>query len=650
MVTIAIVGCRNRIGHQRDAVWPGNPDSQLQHRWRHMLEIGDQLERHPVIKQERRCGTRLSMMQRWHRIEQVGRNTRAGVNCLLDHRRVRTGMPNRHNCSRSDEFWDRSECTINLGRQRHHRDLTAGKQLGQLIVGDTTENVGIVCTTVVQRQPWAFEVDTCQRPVGNERQQRLNLSQQVAMRGRGQAGKARRRAMSAMRQGRLARLLRRARQIRPAPATVAVKVDKARQHDRALKRLDSCLRQLRRSAVPAVADPIAFDQDPAVSERTVSVEPLQIGQQPHRTTPCFDTRASRRRTIHSTKADASHNTRNPRYAPSMKQRALGSSGVNVSEVGFGVWTVATGWWGEYSDDEAVALLRHARDRGINFFDTADTYGEGRGETLLEKAFGADSDVVIGTKFGYDIYSPWERKGHVERPHDWTPAFVKYALEQSLRRLGRDHIDFYQLHNPRLDALQDDALFEMLDGLVQAGTIGSIGVALGPAIGWRTEGLWAIENRPIHAIQVIHNLLEQQPGRDFIASAKNNDTAIVVRVPHSSGMLEGKYTLETVFDENDHRRHRPKSWLVEGVQKVEQVRFLEREDRTMGQAAIQWLLHENVVASVLPNIYNAEQIDEFAATSDTAPLTDEEFRTVEDLWEDDFGVAPYVEETSTAIGD
>lgn len=470
------------------------------------------------------------------------------------------------------------------------------------------------------------------------------------MRRRSQAAKARRRAMSAMRQRRLVRLLRRARQIRPSPTTVAVKVDKARQHDRALKRLDSCLRQLRRSAVPTVADPILFDQDPAVSERTVNVEPLQIGQQPHRTSPCFDTRASRRRTIHCTKADTSRSTRNPRYAPSMKQRALGSSGVNVSEVGFGVWTVATGWWGEYSDDEAVALLRHARDRGINFFDTADTYGEGRGETLLEKAFGADSDVVIGTKFGYDIYSPWERKGHVERPHDWTPAFVKYALEQSMRRLGRDHIDFYQLHNPRLDALQDDGLFEMLDGLVQAGTIGSIGVALGPAIGWRTEGLWAIENRPIHAIQVIHNLLEQQPGRDFIASAKNNDTSIVVRVPHSSGMLEGKYTLETVFDENDHRRHRPKSWLVEGVQKVEQVRFLEREDRTMGQAAIQWLLHENVVASVLPNIYNVEQIDEFAASSDTAPLTDEEFRTVEDLWEDDFGVAPYVEETSTVTAD
>ena len=87
-------------------------------------------------------------------------------------------------------------------------------------------------------------------------------------------------------------------------------------------------------------------------------------------------------------------------------------------------------------DEAVALLRHARDRGITFYDTADTYGEGRGESLLQKAFGKDDDVVIGTKFGYDIYSPWERKGHVERPHDWTPAFVKYALEQSLRRGGQ----------------------------------------------------------------------------------------------------------------------------------------------------------------------------------------------------------------------
>ncbi len=334
----------------------------------------------------------------------------------------------------------------------------------------------------------------------------------------------------------------------------------------------------------------------------------------------------------------------------MQRRTLGSSGVEVSAVGFGVWTLATGWWGEYTDDDAVALLRHARDRGITFFDTADTYGEGRGEQLLRKAFGDDAGVQVGTKFGYDIYSPWDRKGHSERPHDWSPAFIRYALEQSLQRLGRDTIDFYQLHNPRLDALQDDGIFELLDELLQAGTVRSIGVALGPAIGWRDEGLWVAANRPIHAMQVIHNALEQQPGRDFIAAARANGVSIVARVPHSSGMLEGRYTLDTVFAENDHRRHRPRSWLVEGVQKVERVRFLERDDRTLGQAAIQWLLHEPEVASVLPNIYDADQIDEFAAASDSPPLTDEEFRRVEDLWEEGFGVEPYVEESAPVTGD
>jgi aryl-alcohol dehydrogenase-like predicted oxidoreductase len=136
----------------------------------------------------------------------------------------------------------------------------------------------------------------------------------------------------------------------------------------------------------------------------------------------------------------------------MRYRTFGTTGITASEVGFGVWTLATGWWGEHSDDDAVALLRRGHDLGITFFDTADTYGEGRGERLLADAFGARDDVVVGTKFGYDIYSPWERKGHSERPHDWTPGFVRFALEQSLQRLGRETIDVYQLHNPRLDPL------------------------------------------------------------------------------------------------------------------------------------------------------------------------------------------------------
>jgi aryl-alcohol dehydrogenase-like predicted oxidoreductase len=248
----------------------------------------------------------------------------------------------------------------------------------------------------------------------------------------------------------------------------------------------------------------------------------------------------------------------------MKTREFGSSGITASEVGFGLWTISTGWWGEHSDESAIALLREAYDLGITLYDTADTYGEGRGETLLQKALGdVRDDITIATKFGYDIYSPWERKGHVERPHDWSPEYVRYALEQSLARLGTDRIDVYQLHNPRMDAIRSDDVFAVLDEAVAAGKIRSYGVALGPAIGWRDEGLEAFRTRNLAAAQIIHNLLEQDPGRDLIEAAREASTGLMIRVPHSSGMLEGHYTRDTVFAENDHRRHRPKEWLTEG---------------------------------------------------------------------------------------
>ncbi len=323
----------------------------------------------------------------------------------------------------------------------------------------------------------------------------------------------------------------------------------------------------------------------------------------------------------------------------MRFREFGTTGIRASEVGFGVWTLATGWWGDHTDDQAIGLLRRAHELGITFFDTADTYGEGRGETLLRDAFGASDDVVIATKFGYDIYSPWERKGHVERPHDWTPSFVRYALERSLERLGRETIDVYQLHNPRLDALQSDELFALLDDFVREGKIRAYGVALGPAIGWRDEGVWALRNRDLGTLQIIHNALEQEPGRELLDVARERGgTGVMVRVPHSSGMLEGKYTKDTVFDENDHRRHRKQEWLVEGLQKIEHLDFLTASgERTLGQAALKWLLADELVTTTLPNIYGEEQLLEFVAAPDTPDLTDEEFEVVQRLYDDNFGL-------------
>ena len=173
---------------------------------------------------------------------------------------------------------------------------------------------------------------------------------------------------------------------------------------------------------------------------------------------------------------------------------------------------------------------------------------------------------------------------------------------------------------------------------EKGKIRSYGVALGPKIGWLEEGVKAMHERDLAGVQMIYNLLEQDPGRALIEAARETDTSLIVRVPHSSGMLEGKYTEETIFAKNDHRRHRPKEWLLGGLQKVKQLDFLTGSgERTLGQAALKFVLATPEIISTLPNIYDDEQLDEFAAAPDTPDLTDDELARVAELYEDNFGL-------------
>ncbi|MDQ3925132.1 MAG: aldo/keto reductase [Actinomycetota bacterium] len=321
----------------------------------------------------------------------------------------------------------------------------------------------------------------------------------------------------------------------------------------------------------------------------------------------------------------------------MKYRRLGDTEIEVSEVGFGVWTVSTGWWGEVDDEKSVRLLRQAHERGINYFDTADTYGSGKGETLLADAFGGMRDeVVISTKIGYDFYSHTQRRGQQERPQDWSEDFIRFALEQSLKRLGTDYVDFLQLHNTKMDAVENDALFGLMEEFVREGKIRGYGVALGPKIGWLEEGVKAMRERNVSGVQMIYNLLEQDPGRGLIEAARETGTSLVVRVPHSSGMLEGKYTKDTTFAKNDHRRHRSKEWLFDGLNKVAQLAFLTAE-RTLGQAALKFVLASSEVASTLPNIYDEDQLEEFASAPETPDLTGAELARIEELYENNFGL-------------
>ena len=333
----------------------------------------------------------------------------------------------------------------------------------------------------------------------------------------------------------------------------------------------------------------------------------------------------------------------------MKYRPLGATELEVSEVGFGVWTVGTSWWGKIDESDGTDLLVKAFDLGVNFFDTADTYGDGYGEEILAKALRSQrNDLVIGTKFGYDFYANVEREGHKERPQNFTPEFIRYACEQSLRRLKTDYIDLYQLHNPRLEAVETDEIFDTLDELVKEGKIRYYGAAIGPDIGWFEEGEASMRLRKIAVMQIIYSILEQDPANRFFPIAQEENTGLITRVPHASGLLDGTYTKDTVFEASDHRSHRRQQWLEQGIEKIAQVGFFtDHLSSTIGQIAIKFALSGPNVATVLPNITNVPQLEEFAATPETEDIPAELVNRALELFDDGCGLEQPAEEAPAA---
>lgn len=323
----------------------------------------------------------------------------------------------------------------------------------------------------------------------------------------------------------------------------------------------------------------------------------------------------------------------------MHYRTLGDSGVEVSEVGFGAWVVGTDWWGDRTEEQAIEMVQHAVDQGITFFDTGDVYGHGDGEELVGRALDeVRNEISLSTKVGYDFYNN-PQAGHGELPKDLSPEYLRTAVERSLERLDVEHVELLQLHNANVDEVTPDVL-ETLDELREEGRVEAIGWALGPSIGWLAEGEAAVTNE-FDAIQTVFNVFEQVPGQHYLDTIREHDadTSLIPRVPHSSGLLNEQVTPETELDSDDHRAYRPDEWYETGWEKVEKLRFLERDgQRTMGQAAIQWLLSHDEVASVTPTFRTTEDIDEWAAASDTPPLTPEETERVQQLLETNFGVS------------
>jgi aryl-alcohol dehydrogenase-like predicted oxidoreductase len=328
----------------------------------------------------------------------------------------------------------------------------------------------------------------------------------------------------------------------------------------------------------------------------------------------------------------------------LKYRRLGKSDIKVSEIGFGAWTIGLNWWGKkIEDEEAIRMLKRAYDLGINFYDTGDIYGKGKSEKLIGIAFkDMRNEIVYSTKWGYDMYNA-EQIGHNELPQKHNIEYLQYALSQSLDRLQTDYIDVYSLHNPKMQAVTDKELFKSLDSLVTDGKIKSHGVALGPAIGWKEEGLRAISDHNITSLQTVFNILEQDPGNALLEAGKEKNVGIMARVPDASGVLTGKVNEKTTFDKNDHRSVRKREWISEALKKVENMKTIsDKKGWDITELAIKFILSHEQISVILPTMISVEEIDKFSQISDGKYLDYQEMKHISKMYNNNF----YVETSAT----
>lgn len=323
----------------------------------------------------------------------------------------------------------------------------------------------------------------------------------------------------------------------------------------------------------------------------------------------------------------------------MKFRQLGSTDLHLSEVGFGLWTLSTEAWPIVSESYAVNLLVAAFELGINYFDTADSDGEGYGETLLRKAFEDQRhDIVISTKVGYDFYDRLAVREHGAPPPNFDPDYIRSATEESLRRLGTDYIDLLQLHYPLPDVIEDDPLFYTLDNLAKEGKIRYYGIALGPGLDFKETGEIAIAEREITALQLPYNILDRDPARGLFQTATDSDvpTGFIVRSPHASGLLDGTYTKNSRINRDDFGSDEAYEALEMGIKHLAELDFLtDNMDSTIGQIAIKFALDVPQVASVLPNITGAARLRQFAAAPETKDLPQPMLERLAELHDDYF---------------
>lgn len=294
----------------------------------------------------------------------------------------------------------------------------------------------------------------------------------------------------------------------------------------------------------------------------------------------------------------------------MKTRRLGRTGLRVSSVGFGAWGIGGNEhgnsYGSTDDEESIRAVRRALDLGCTFFDTADVYGWGRSEKILGQALaGRRDDVVVATKVGGDFY-------HGGVKLNFSPEYIRFALQKSLERLGTDHVDLYQLHNPPPDKIGSRPLYQVLEALKDEGKIRHYGASIhAPA-----EGVAALRaSSGIGSLQVVYNLVHRDPEDDLFPVARTQDVGIVAREPLWNGFLTGKYDGSESFEPGDIRSNWPEPYRRQRADLAADLTGrLAREDRTLAQAAISFALSRPEVGTVIPGCKTVEQVEENMAAA------------------------------------
>lgn len=317
----------------------------------------------------------------------------------------------------------------------------------------------------------------------------------------------------------------------------------------------------------------------------------------------------------------------------MNYRALGNTGIKISEVSFGTWAIG-GSWGKTNDQEALRSLEYAIDQGVNFFDTADVYGDGHSEELLAKATkGKEDQIHIATKFC--------RQGDIFDPKNYSYETVRSYCEDSLRRLNREAIDLYQIHCPATEILRDGSVFEVLDRLKEEGKIRHYGVSVETV----EEGLISLENPNVKSLQIIFNMFRQKPLETLIPQAYQKGVGLLVRLPLASGLLTGKFTSGHVFEEDDHRRFNENGeafnvgetfaglGFKKGVELADQLKWIAEGRQSMASAALRWILDQKEISCIIPGFKNIDQVKDNLQTLETKPFTEEEHQTIQRFYQE-----------------